>query len=189
MQKIKLQPVLFGDAKTYDKIKEKLLAYPEQVCNTTEAFEGLVMEFVPLGKPDAPVGALSEYYRTDGSTKFIISTQDHQELFVIMDERTKKFTIMNKEELSSDEEKVKYMKGMGVEFGIMTTSKVPDGYLQHEYRKGSSLHRMNKEWMMYYGDNIELKQWIREALKMAATGMGDWDDELLKKGEEISKDD
>ena len=85
IKEIKLQKVRFSQD-SYDQMKEKLLEYPEQVCNTKEAMEGLVMEFVPLGQPDAPVGALSEYNSVEGYNKFIIFDNDDKILLVTMDE-------------------------------------------------------------------------------------------------------
>ena len=71
-----IQPTRYSTVRTCDQITEKLRKDPLQVCNTTAAFDGLVMEFVPYDKPDAPVGALSEYHLHDGDTQFLIWADD-----------------------------------------------------------------------------------------------------------------
>jgi hypothetical protein len=43
-------------------------------------------------------------------------------------------------------EKVKYASDMGMEFSIITESNCPDGRLQHFYREGSELYRIDEEW-------------------------------------------
>jgi len=46
--------------RTADEIRDILKKNPAQVCNTPEAYEGLVMEFVT--KQGGPVGSLDECY-------------------------------------------------------------------------------------------------------------------------------
>jgi len=75
-----LQPVIYGKAKTRSKICSNLQKAPLQLCNSPEAFDGLVMEFRPENKFDAPVGVLSEYL--DADTDFAIHTVDNFIVYV-----------------------------------------------------------------------------------------------------------
>lgn len=75
-----LQPVIYGKAKTKSKICSNLQKAPLQLCNSPEAFDGLVMEFRPENKFDVPVGVLSEYL--DADTDFAIHTVDNFIVYV-----------------------------------------------------------------------------------------------------------
>jgi len=79
-------------------------------------------------------------------------------------------------ELAKANEKVNYMKGMGLEFGIMKTSNKPEGFLQHTYREGSSMHKGQQELLHAMTSNIDNEALQAELLR--------WNDKVI----EISKE-
>ena len=56
-----LIPASYTEVRTKEAIIEKLCAYPQQLCNTEEAFRGFVMEFSCISDNDSRPGALSEF--------------------------------------------------------------------------------------------------------------------------------
>jgi len=68
----------YSKARSIATITSKLSKYPKQVCNTPEAFKGLVMEFVPVFRAPGPVGSLNEYWQHDKETTFNIMADDGQ---------------------------------------------------------------------------------------------------------------
>lgn len=88
-----IQPVVYGKFKTRLQICECLKKAPFQVCNSTEAFEGNVMEFQLEGRQKSPVGALSEYLEADSN--FAIRTIDDFILYVKCNPSDKSFKVVN----------------------------------------------------------------------------------------------
>jgi len=77
---------IYSKAKTTADVKVKLLAAPKQLCNTTEAFAGHVMEFVLEGERLGPVGTLSEYFEHFGKSAFLITVNPGEAVRVERDE-------------------------------------------------------------------------------------------------------
>lgn len=72
-----LKPAVYSKAQRTAQIVSKILAYPEQICNTPQAFKGLVIEFIENDGPDygQPVGSLPEFYDVTHSDSFMIKTR------------------------------------------------------------------------------------------------------------------
>ena len=72
---IEIRPTSYSKAQSAASIIEKLKKYPKQICNTPEAFKGLVMEFILNDGPDnGPVASLSELYEIDKCSRFLVYT-------------------------------------------------------------------------------------------------------------------
>jgi hypothetical protein len=74
-----LKPTIYSKAQTANQIREKLVLAPEQKCNSTEAFEGHVMEFIlNTDQTNQSVGSLSEFQEYDKTFRFTIHTQSQE---------------------------------------------------------------------------------------------------------------
>lgn len=80
-----LKPAVYSKAQTVARIVKKITKYPEQVCNTPEAFKGLVIEFIEFRGPDfgQPVGSLPEYFNVTKFKTYIIRTRHGGEVKVV----------------------------------------------------------------------------------------------------------
>ena len=74
---LRLQVVCYSKSKTVADLKARLKAYPQQQCNTKEAFDGLVAEF-SLAGTTRPVGSLPEYHEAYKATEAVINCSDGQ---------------------------------------------------------------------------------------------------------------
>ena len=71
---LKVYPAVYSKAQTAQKVREMLAAYPEQKCNTKEAFAGKVFE-VTTTPGGGPVGSLPEIKEAFKVTAVIIVTR------------------------------------------------------------------------------------------------------------------
>ena len=69
-------------------------------------------------------------------------------------------------ELAAAQEKLDYAKHHGLHIGRMVTADRPEGFLAHEYVKGSTLARMFDEWSASIGLDSQLVE-AREDLRQA----------------------
>jgi hypothetical protein len=77
MNNMNLKPAVYSKAQFLADIIQKLLIYPRQVCNSPEAFKGLVIEFVMKDGPEygQPVGSLPEFFEHTHNETFVIHTR------------------------------------------------------------------------------------------------------------------
>ena len=61
-------------------------------------------------------------------------------------------------ELAAAQEKLDYAKNHGLHIGRMVTADRPEGFLAHEYVKGSTLARMFDEWSESIGLDSQLSE-------------------------------
>lgn len=98
-----LKPAIYSKAQSAALIAKKITKYPEQVCNTPEAFKGLVIEFIEFRGPDygQPVGSLPEFHDFTKFTTFIIRTRHGGEVKVVRSDDGKFTATVVKEDTCS----------------------------------------------------------------------------------------
>jgi len=87
------------------QIVDKIKKYPEQHCNTREACEGLVIEFIEASGPDygQPVGSLTEYVNKFNVKLFKILTRDGGVIVVEADDSEPTKFIIHDHGIKEDE--------------------------------------------------------------------------------------
>jgi len=75
LKTIDIRPTIYQSQQSYQQIIQTLMDNPIQKCNTPEAFQGTVMEFVLVEHPTGPVGSLDEFWEFDGGNHFKIHVE------------------------------------------------------------------------------------------------------------------
>jgi hypothetical protein len=81
MNHIIIKPTCYSKFQTIKDIKDALIDYPEQLCNTVPAYS-YTMEFVDYFDSNSPVGSLSEYFEETNKNDYVIMANNHKRIHV-----------------------------------------------------------------------------------------------------------